>query len=872
VASRLPAVALLLLHVANASAQPAPDPGHLPTTVVPTAQSLTLEVDAGQADYRGATRIALRSEGDAAGFRFHAEGLRILSLALSDDRGPRPAAWTADSAGGTVTVTPARPLEAGDYALDIAFSQRFNTRAASFYKLTTGGHAYTFTQFQADDARGAFPCWDEPTYKIPWKVTLVVPRGHLAFANNPIESESERDGKRTVVFKETPPLPSYLVAFATGPFDTVAIPGMSVPGRVITVKGQARLTAEAVAMAPRLLAACERWFGTRHPFDKLDLIAVPEYWYGAMENPGLITFREDLLLVDPAAAPVTQRSRLAALMAHELAHLWFGDLVTLEWWDDMWLNESFASWLGDKVCDEVYPEFEIGLGSMRDRAGAMKTDARLSTRAMRRPVTSAENLLQLADELAYDKGQALLVMVERYVGEERFRRGVQDYVAAWAWDNATAADLWRAISDAGKTRLDRSMASFLELPGVPLVTVTPLEGDKVRLTQRRFLNAGATDPVPTLWHIPVGLLHGDGAVRRSQSVMLTREEAIVRLEGGRQMEWIHPNADEAGYYRWNVPPDMMRRLAEKARSRLKVRERAGFVDNLGALLDAGELRGDDFLRALRPFATDPEPRVVERVASALRRVRTTFVTPEIAADHAAWVRATMTPALDRIGWAPRAGEPPGVSRLRPDLLALLADDGADPRARAVGDSLARAHEADPAQVDPSLLDAALRIAALAGDRARFDDYRRRFESATVPAERTRYLTALAGFRDPALADEALRYTMSGPLRPQELFVVPFTQALDPGREDAVFHFMMDHYDAFAARVPPMFLGFMPRIAAGCDEENLRIAEGFFADPRHQGPAWEQELARTAEEVRDCAGLRAREQAAVAAYLREPGAR
>src|SRR6185436_10926756 len=305
-----------------------------------------------------------------------------------------------------------------------------------------------------------------------------------------------------------------------------------------------------VRMAPPILAALERYFDRPYPYEKLDLLAVPEFWYGAMENAGAVTFADRGLLVDPAAVTVSQRKRLAGTLAHELAHMWFGDLVTMKWWDDLWLNESFASWLGTKIVDQTHPEFGSGLESVSERRSAMNTDARLTTRVMRQHVGSADNLLQLADALAYNKGRAVLSMIESWIGPAKFRDGMADYVDAYAWSNAEGADLWKTLAHASGAEVDRIMPTYLDQPGVPLITVERLSNGKVRIRQQRFLNYGLQAPGNQLWRIPVVLRYGEGAVVRTQAVLLKTDELVVRLDSGTTMEWLHPNADEAGYYRW----------------------------------------------------------------------------------------------------------------------------------------------------------------------------------------------------------------------------------------------------------------------------------------------------------------------------------
>ncbi len=496
-------VALLIVLLAP---QPAAAAGsRLERKVVPTFESVRLALDPAQPAYTGSVRIELHAREATSTFDFHARKINFERLALTrategsppGDRREVPLQHAAE--GESVRVTTAAPLEPGAYTLEIDFSADFDSQATGLYRLQADGAWYAFTQFEATDARGAFPCWDEPDFKIPFQVTLVVPKDDLAIGNTPVVRETIAGDRRTVVFEKTPPLPTYLLAIASGPLATVAVQGMPVPGRVVTVKGSARLAQEAARVMPPLVAALEKYFGIPYPYRKLDVLAVPEFWPGAMENAGAITFADRFLLIDPRAASVDQKRSLALIMAHEMAHMWFGDLVTMRWWDDLWLNESFASWMGDRVSDQVFPEFRAELAQVPGMDRAMRTDALLSTRAMRQPVEGVENLEQLADELAYDKGQAVLTMFERWLGPETFRKGVVDYLKAHQWGNAAAADLWASLSKAAGKDVGAAMATFLDQPGVPLVRAEVTPDGRVRLTQCRFLNYGVPPPRPSTW-------------------------------------------------------------------------------------------------------------------------------------------------------------------------------------------------------------------------------------------------------------------------------------------------------------------------------------------------------------------------------------
>src|SRR5207245_1619649 len=329
----------------------------------------------------------------------------------------------------------------------------------------------------------------------------------------------------------------------------------------------------ALEESTRILDYLNEYYGVPYPLPKLDHISLQDVAAGAMENWGAITYRERILLLDPSTSSTQTRQNITGVMAHELAHMWFGDLVTMRWWDDLWLNESFASWMGDRIADQEFPEYKAQLAQVLSMQAAMTTDAHLSTRAMRQPVETVDNLDQLADELTYDKGQAVLMMFERWLGPQTFRKGVVDYLKAHRWGNATAADLWTSLSKAAGKDVGGPMATFLDQPGVPLVRAEILPGGRVRLSQQRFLNYGAKTPRPVTWQIPVILKYSNGRTTRTKTLLLSSASRTVTLDGSPHVAWLHPNAGESGYYRWQVAPQMLSALADAAPTSLDPRAR-----------------------------------------------------------------------------------------------------------------------------------------------------------------------------------------------------------------------------------------------------------------------------------------------------------
>jgi cytosol alanyl aminopeptidase len=839
----------------------------LPKDIVPTFQEIRLDLDARKQDYSGSVRIEFRVATQVPAIHFHAQEMTLTRVELKGKKGPVRKLEPKEVGDGLLRASDAMVIAPGEYTLSIDFTNDFDRRATSLYRLETGGEAYTFTQFQAIDARMAFPCFDEPAFKFPYQAIVTVPEAHQAVSNTPAEKTSVRNGVKTVVFRKTQPLPSYLLAFATGPLEFVPIWGLSVPGRVVVPKGSTHLAKTAAEMTPPLLKAVEAYFGSPYPYEKLDLIAVPEFSPGAMENPGAITYGDRFLLFDPKTMSTSQKRLFAVFTAHELAHMWFGDLVTMRWWDDLWLNESFAEWMGDKIAHQVYPELEVDTRALQELQSAMLMDARLSTRAIRQPVQSVANLLQAADALTYKKGQATLGMFERWVGPETFRKGVLAYIRKHRWGNAEAKDLWDALSEAAGVDLHAPMATFLDQSGIPLVRAELLERGQVRLTQRRFLNHGVAAPEDPLWHIPVTMRYSDGDSVRTHSILLREPTMTIALPGlnGAKVAWLHPNA-AGGYYRWSVDGPALHALAAAAPRVLDPAQRIGFVQNLTSLLSAGEIRGDDYLRLIAGFGSDEDPGVLGTLGGPLSQIEGTFVDEALEDEFAAYVRRVLGPAAERFGLNRKPEEAAAVSILRPQLLTWLAQMGRDEKALAHAERLAKSFLTDRGSVDPSLVNVILPLSALRGDSSLFEEYRKRFEAAAAPTDRMPLLDALGSFRDPALRERALAYALSPPVRPHEVFTIPQAMAETPAYRQQVFEWTLAHYDEIVKKIPPLYAVYLPYAGGGCSEARLAKAKEFFAIPAHSPPGTEVELARMLESGGDCIGLRAREGAAVTRYL------
>ena len=513
--------------------------------------------------------------------------------------------------------------------------------------------------------------------------------------------------------------------------------------------------------------------------------------------------------------------------------------------------------------DEVFPAMKTGLHELQQVQTVKNGDSQPSTTAIRDRTSSAAAGLQNVG-LVYAKGNAVLAMFEHYLGAATFQKGVRAYLKEHEWGNATAADLWRALDRASGTNVSAAMSTFLDQPGVPFVRVVPVAGG-VRVTQSRATPYGVSQPAMR-WKLPVTLKWSDGKTVRTQRLLLEEESAVVKLPA--KPAWVMPNGGGHGYYAWSVPDEWMAALSEHANTVLTPDERVAFLGNLALLMTAGDVHGDTYLASLAHFGRDPEPQVVSSTMEALTAVRTAFVPDSLADLFAVYVRRTLSPALERIGYEKRAGEDEMVATTRGDLLRWVAGRGRDEKALAFARAAAKRYLADSSAVDPGIADAALSLAARNGDAALFETYRARFEASDVPAIRRRYLGALGAFEDPSLTTRALEYMLTDKVRPTEMFLLVRGMAgRDEASQQRLFEAMIANYPQIAARVPPPALRFMPMMGSGCSAERLAATEAFFKDPAHASPGVEQSVERVRDMVRTCLSLRERDGDRVLRYMR-----
>lgn len=834
------------------SGEPASVVERLDGVVRPVSQEVHVTLDPAADGYRGETAVRIHVREAVEVLRFHAQDLCLGDIAIEGFASGQALPFTVGGKG-TVTVALPAPLLAGEHVLTVSFARPYGRKGTGIYKVERDGKAYLFTQMEPEHARSAFPCWDEPGFKIPWRVTVSAPGRCLVVANTPPESEQPgNEGMTRWNFMQTPPMPSYLVALAVGPLDAVDVDGLSVPGRIVALPTQMHLTGAAAEVTPPLLTALETYFETPYPYRKLDQIAVPEFNYGAMENVGAIIYRDTILLIDPESVTVGQRRRLALVVAHELAHMWFGNLVTPAWWDDLWLNESFASWIALKMVNGVFPELAMENRDIDSRRRAMDADALRAAHPVRNPVTADADMTHLFDALAYSKGMAVLGMIEDWLGEETFRQGMVRYMTVNRWGNADAFDLADALDTLGDHHVNLILNGFVTQPGIPLIEIKPAGDRSIRLTQRRYTEIGITPPGDPRWPVPMTLAYGDGAASYTRKVLLTEQEQTVDLEipiFGHPGHWLHPNAEEKGYYRWRLPEVELASLAGEARDTLSIRRRIGFIDNLGALLNAGELAVDDYLGMVAAFRTDSDPEVMAQVVQALNHCREECVPESLADAYGRWLSEVLGPMLERIGLQRQAGEDVRLEDLRSSLIHTLGWHARDSRVLVSAHESAAAYLDDPYAVDPALAGAFLRLAARDGNVAFYEQVVEAYESTEDPTRKRHYLGALGSFRDPALMQRARAYSLSGALPPQDATTIPRDQADTDSHRQAVFDWLVRNYPQVVAQATDQAPNYYPWLVCGQSRDLLQQGEAFFMDSARRSPVLAEEFAKVSDVVR-----------------------
>lgn len=835
----------------------------------PVRYRLLLQIDPREDTFSGKVEIDVTVDQATKIIAIHAEAMTELRGEVRARGGARPVTVKAGPHGG-IDLHLADGIPAGPATIALEFEAPLDERPDGLYRVEDGGRWYAFTQFEPLAARKAFPSLDQPEHKTPYEVTLRVPQGMVGLTNTREVGRREVEGWTELRFEASKPLPTYLVAFAVGEFDVVeGEPIGDVPLRLVATRGKGKLASYALETTPPLLRSLESYFGRPYPYTKLDLVAVPNFGAGAMENVGLITFRERLLLFDGATAATQTKQQSLTTNAHELAHMWFGNLVTPRWWDDIWLNEAFATWMATKVVSEVHPEFDSSTEALRGTNWVMGLDTKKDARRIRNPIDHPGDIYNAFDGITYVKGRAVLSMLEAWLTADVFRAGVRKYINAHEHGNATTEDLMKALGEAsGKPVWDVAQA-FIAQAGVPLVDASFDCGDDgatLRLRQKRFLPTGSGADPGTPWVLPVCFSYDGGAGVERQCVELRSPAATFPLEACPR--WLHPNAGETGYYRWRLGSQDLAALLERGLGTLQVTEKVALSGHLAALLEASQLPVATYLDALKVLAKETHPLVLRGVIDGLGTLSNRGTTRATRARFAALVRGLLAPHLERIGAAPRKGETPQTALLRPALLEGLADYGEDDAIRKRARGLTDKWLKDPASVAPATARWAVPMAAWDGDEAFWETLRDGIATAPDPSARVLILSALGAFGAPELLDKTLGLLVDGTLLHQDLRTVTRSSGRFERNRNTVWRWVAENYDAALGVLGPTYARYLPRFAEPlCTQEDRDQVAAFFAEPGRTSEGGDRNLGLALESIARCVAFTKRATPELTAYLR-----
>jgi len=778
--------------------------------------------------------------------------------------GVQTAVVTLDAEKEQATFTFAQPLPAGPVVLQIAYTGIMNDKLRGFYLSKTKLRSYGVTQFEATDARRAFPSFDEPALKATFDVTLVVDAGDTAFSNMEMveDTPGPEPGKHTIRFATTPKMSTYLVAWLVGDFQCTKGKAEGVAIRACATPDKVELTQFAVEAAKWDLKYYDQYFGIRYPLTKLDMVAVPDFEAGAMENFGCIAFRETEMLVDEKHGTVPARKDVAQTVAHELAHQWFGDLVTPAWWDDLWLNEGFATWMESKAAAAWQPKWNFDQDAAADLDRTMGEDASSAGRAVRSRAETPAEIDEMFDDMAYGKAGAVIGMVENYVGEEVFRKGIQAYLAQHLYGNATAEDLWDTLARVSGLPVDRIMRSFIEQPGVPLLTFAARAQSGDYPVAESSFGDGRPGSANAGWVIPVCWKGGSCET-------VGGGPAAIRSVKFAGPTLFYANAGDKGYYRTAYSSPELAALVANAETGLTPPERIGLLGDRWALVRAGQGSVGEFLDLVLAVKQDPNPTVMESAMGRLELVQTQIASDADRERLDAVVRREFGDVYAGLGGASRH-EGWEHADLR-ELVFEALGQAKDPEVLAEAATLTSQLFSGQKVADPMLADAAVALATPQSDAPMYDKLMRVIGNAEDPDFKEAALHVLTRFQDPALVERTLEYALSGEVRTQDSWELLALLLERRETQDQAWTYITGHWAEVERKATANAETRIAEAAgAFCTVEKRGEVKAFF--DVHPVGASARTLARTLESIDACVALRGRQEPELRRWLAAHGGR
>jgi aminopeptidase N len=854
--------ALFILSAVTASAQ------RLPSSVTPLHYDITVTPRLAEATFGGNVVIRLRLASPSSTIVLNAAEIKFGSASISAGGRIQKAEVVVDPAKQQAAFRVPAAVPAGDAELTIAYEGILNDDLRGLYLSKANNRRYAVTQLEATDARRMFPSFDEPAFKATFAITAIIDEKDHAISNGAVVSDTPGPaaGKHTVKFETTPKMSTYLVALAVGDFECNAGSADGIPIRICSTPDKKQLTGFALESTQQIVEYLNRYYSIKYPFKKLDIVAVPDFAAGAMENTAAIFYRETLLLAAPDAS-VGVRKAIAGVLAHEIAHQWFGNLVTMQWWDDIWLNEGFANWMMSKPLKAMRPDWKVELDEVQDNHTAMNLDSLRATRPIRSKASTPAEINELFDPIAYEKGAAVLRMLEQWVGEQDFQKGVNAYIEQFKYGNARAEDFWGTLTTATGKPVDRVMATFVDQPGVPLIGIDlkcAPGGARAVLSQERYFR-DPTQATPAaakqLWQIPICLRSSAGDTRCE---LLREKRTEVSFESC--PAWVMGNAGARGYYRSAAPPAMVRTMAEKI-GMLAPAERMTVLSDEWALVRAGRHDVGTFLDLASGFREERTSSVMITLTGLLATIGDEFTTGATGDRYRAWLGTFIAPALADVGLDGRPAADDETRSLRASVVGLAGGTARVPEVLTKARTLVLQELDKGGSVEPTLLAVLINLAALDGDAALYDRYLATSKGATTPEKRYQYLYALTSFANPALVRRTMELTLSDEVRSQDAKNVLARMLTNHATQRLAWQLVRERW-ADIQRKTGEFVGntiIVGALAAFCDAGTAADIKTFFST--HKVPDAERTLQQSLERINACARAASLQAPKLAAWLK-----
>jgi aminopeptidase N/puromycin-sensitive aminopeptidase len=861
----------------------------LPGGTIPQHYTLTFTPDLTKATFAGEETVEVQVQKAASGITLNAAELQFQEVTITQGEKTQTAQTSLAPEKEQATLALAEELQPGAASIHIKFTGILNDKLRGFYLARTKERNYAVTQFESTDARRAFPSFDEPALKAKFDITLIIDKGDTAISNGSITSDTPGpvEGKHTIQFSTTPVMSTYLVALAVGDFECIGGTADNTPIRVCGTPGKKPLSTAALRYAEEILKFYNQYYGIPYPFGKLDIVGAPDFEAGAMENTAAIYYRESDLFIDDKNSSVNSHQQVFEVLAHEMAHQWFGDLVTMKWWDNVWLNEGFATWMALKPSQALHPEWNANLDVVKETDRALTLDALVNTHPIRATAETPEEINELFDPISYEKAAAVLRMIESYVSPDVFRRGVNAYLRKFAYGNATAEDFWNSLTTASGRPVDKIMPTFVEQAGEPLITVKaaclnppaakapakkskrrrreikPVPKTQVAVAQGRFwADPDAAPKKDQQWMAPV-CVKTEGAKPFCQ--ILSLKEQTLPVAGC--SSWVFVNGNATGYYRTQYDKADLEKLIAVIGSGLTTAERIALVDDEAALVGSGRESMVTFLDLVAALNQDSERAVVESYSPMLDYINDHLLSGGDAEPFRAWVRVNFKPMMAKAGWTPAANENEDTHTLRGDLIHILGLVGEDPETIRQSTSLAEQYLRDPNSVDASIANHVLQVAARYGNEALFEQYVAALGKMRSPEQYYNVGGALAEFREPKLVERVLEFSVSENVRNQDAAQLISRVLRNADNQKVAWVWVKAHW-ADVEKKTTMSSG--PEIVNAtrsfCTVEMRDDVQSFFG--QHRVPAAERTLKQSFEDISTCSKTRTRLQTELATWLQQ----